>query len=144
MMRQFQRPGERYPLSLPEEERRETLLFVRPPLWIMSSTSRRSGCCWMLTTKPTVGWVSDIPRTLSELSMSAKASLTGRWLAPSESVSRGEEWKQERFCVHLLPFTPRTPDLQRSLKFTPESKQDSSLDITHHFASFCSLELFTV
>ena len=35
-------------------------------------------------------------------------------------------------------------DLQTSLKFTPEGKQDSYLGITHHFASFRSLELFTI
>ena len=35
-------------------------------------------------------------------------------------------------------------DLLMSLKFTPEGKQDSYLDITHYFASFRSLELFTI
>jgi hypothetical protein len=47
-----------------------------------------------------------------------------------------ERRKNGRFlCLRILP-TLRSPGLRTSLEFTPESKQESYLDITHHFASF--------
>lgn len=69
---------------------------------------------------------------------------TGKLLPTLNNTQRREGMKTGRFlCLHILP-TPGAPDLQMSLKFTPEGKQDSYLDITHHFASFRSLELFTI
>lgn len=69
---------------------------------------------------------------------------TGKLLPTLNNIQGWEGMKTGRFlCLHILP-TPGAPDLQMSLKFTPEGKQDSYLDITHHFASFRSLELFTI
>lgn len=51
------------------------------------------------------------------------------------SKDRGWGEKGRFLCLHVLP-TLRSPGLKKSLEFTPESKQESYLDVTYHFASF--------
>ena len=84
----------------------------------------------------------------SWLNLSAKSMLlhfnqTRKLNSYPQQESKGENGKRDIPVSAHFAYSWGS-DLQTSLKFTPEGKQDSYLDITHHFASFRSLELFTI